>query len=871
MNTPDHKPPSLARWLASKFIDDGYLEEFFGDLQEIYSDRITTKGRVYANLMYWVDTFHLLFGFSSIKLFRNQTISTTMYMIEYVFKMAFRNLRKSKLFSVINIAGLAFGLTCSLLISLWVWDEVSVDEFHANGENIYRVLGDVPNNGESKIRENVPSALAQPMLETFPEIQEITRVFRGQAVFESGETKFSESGIYADSSLLHIFSFPLKEGKLENILSGAESVVISERLAEKYFPGESALGKSISIVDKEKLNYVVTGVLKEIPTQSSLQFDFVLSYDQFEAKHRPWWNGKTNVHAFTNFNVEAYVSLAPGADPIQLNHKLQTFIHDYTNLETEDALFVFPFTEYYLHSDFSNGRIPTGKIQYVKLLSVIAFIVLLIACINFMNLSTARAGTRAKEVGVRKIIGAPRFQLLFQFIAESFVIVVIAMIFAIAAAHLLLPAFNLITQKQIAIPFASPVFIGAIISVAIGTGIFAGCYPAFHLSAFAPVKIFRSSGASKGGLSGIRNGLVVVQFTLSIIFIVFTIVVSNQIEFIQNKNLGIKKENIVQHALHGITKSKDAYRDELLNIPGVRSVGFSEHNPLRIENGNLGVSWEGMPDDEEIYFNVMQVGEGLVEIFDIQFVAGTDFPEKYSSEGGKYFIINEAAAKAMQAENPVGMPLRVWGFDGKVVGVARDFHHRSLMHAIEPVVLMYNPDEVFMAYIGIETNDTPDLLNQIQRVYQKYEPAYTFDYAFVEDQFNTSYRDVVTIKTLANLFSFAGIFISCLGLFGLSAFITEQRTKETGIRKVLGASGFSLLKLFSTGFIKLVLIAFVIATPVGWYYSTNWLSGYAYRIDIGVAPFVIAGCLALLIALLTVSYNTIRAANANPVDSLKYE
>jgi ABC-type antimicrobial peptide transport system permease subunit len=295
----------------------------------------------------------------------------------------------------------------------------------------------------------VPSALAQPMLERFPEIQEITRVFRGEAVFESGETKFSETGIYADSSLLSMFSFPLKEGKLEHILSGVQSVVISERLAEKYFPGESALGKNISIVDKEKLNYVVTGVLEEIPTQSSLQCDFVLSYDQFETKQRPWWNGKTNVHAFTNFNVEAYASLVPGVDPIQLNGKLQTFIHDYTSLETTDALFVFPFTEYYLHSDFSNGRIPTGKIQYVKLLSVIAFIVLLIACINFMNLSTARAGTRVKEVGVRKIIGAPRFQLLFQFIAESFVITVIAMVISVTLYNILLPAINLITQKQI--------------------------------------------------------------------------------------------------------------------------------------------------------------------------------------------------------------------------------------------------------------------------------------------------------------------------------------------------------------------------------------------------------------------------------------
>ncbi len=789
-------------------------------------------------------------------------------MVKNLLKISYRSLSKNKLFSVINILGLAFGLTCSILISLWVWDEMSYDKFHANGNNIYRVLGDVNNNGDSKIREYVPSALAEPMLEKFPEITQISRVFHGQAVFETSEAMFSESGIYADSSLLSIFNFPLKEGKLENILSDPQSVVISEKLAEKYFPRESALGKSINIVEKEKLNYVITGVLKTIPKQSSLQFDFIISYDRYEEKHRPWWNGNNNRHAYTNFNVHTYVTLVPNTDLVTLNEKLDTFIRDFTGIDTDDAVFAYPFSEYYLHSDFSQGRIPTGKIQYVNLLSIIAFIVLLIACINFMNLSTARAGKRAKEVGLRKTIGATRYQLFIQFLSESMLIASISMLIALTLVDLLMPAFNFITQKSIEVPFGSSVFILTIISIAVGTGVLAGSYPAFYLSAFSPTKTLNFS---KGGLSGIRRGLVIVQFTLSIIFIIFTIVVSNQIEFIQNKNLGIKKDNIIHHFLNGVTKNKDAYKNELVSISGVNSVAFTEHHPLNTANANRGVSWKGKPEGEEMYFNVMQVGEGFVETFEINLIEGAGFPENYSADANKHFIINEAAAELIMEEDPIGMHLQVWGLDGKVIGLARNFHHRSLEHAIEPVIMLYNPDQVFRAYIGVKTNDMSTTIAKIRKTYDKYETEYSFDYSFVEDQYKSSYGEVTTIGRLANIFSAAAIFISCLGLFGLSAFITEQRTKETGIRKVLGASELSLLHLFSVGFVKLLLLAFVIATPIAWFYSKHWLADYAYRIELGMMPFVIAGASALLIALLTVSYNTIRAANANPVDSLKYE
>jgi hypothetical protein len=383
--------------------------------------------------------------------------------------------------------------------------------------------------------------------------------------------------------------------------------------------------------------------------------------------------------------------------------------------------------------------------------------------------------------------------------------------------------------------------------------------------------MLRGTNALKGGLSGIRSGLVIVQFTLSIIFIVFTIVVSNQIDFIQDRDLGIKKENIIQHPLHGITKNSEAYKNELLALPGVQSVGFSEHNPIRISNNNLGVSWEGKPEDEEQYFNVMQVGEGMIETFGFQVQEGENFAQRIATDSMKYFMLNEAAVRAIGIENPIGMQMTVWGNSGQVIGVVKDFHHQTLMHSIEPVVLLYNPEAVFMAFIGIETNKKPELILEIMEVYEQHEQEYPFQYTFIEDEYNSTYSEVMTIGRLANLFSIAAIFISCLGLFGLSAFITEQRTKETGIRKVLGASSFSLLKLFSGGFLKLVLLAFGLATPIAWWYATYWLADYSYRIDLGILPFVAAGLLAVLIALITVGYNTLRAANANPVDVLKDE
>ncbi len=793
-------------------------------------------------------------------------------MLRNYFLLATRSLVKNRIFTIVNIAGLSFGLTCAILISLWIWDELRFDSFHEKGQSIHQLFGEMQNEGESLIVPYAPSSLVEPILEEIPEIIKISRAFPANVVFETPKAKFPEKGLYADSSLLSIFSFPLKEGEIHNILSRPQTVVLSQKLAEKYFPGSSALGKYIEIIEagNEKSSFEITGVLETIPVYSSLQFDYIIAYDRFEDKFRPWWK-KSNEHSFTNFNVSVYAELVKDVNTEALNKKLGSFITDFTGQKTDNEIFAYPFADLYLHSDFSQGRIPTGKIQYVNFLSVIAIIVLMIACINFMNLSTAIAGKRAKEVGLRKVVGAYRRQIIFQFLIESILISTIALVLAMVLVEMFMPYFNVITHKSIHVPFRSIEFIFILISISVVTGILAGGYPAFYLAAFKPSDTLSNANASRGAFSGIRKGLVIVQFTLSIIFIVFTIVVFKQIDFFQNKELGIKKENIIHHALHGIERNKTSYRDELSKIPGVKSVSFTEQNPLNISNGNPGVNWSGKPENAEIYFSVMQVGEGFLETFEIELIDGRGFPEQYSEEGEKYFLINEKAAATIQQENPVGMNLQVWGQEGKVVGLVKDFHHKSLAQNIEPVVIIYNPSQVFSAFISFETSNIPELLNSVKSAYGKYESDFAFDYSFVEDQYQAGYSDVITIGRLGSIFSVAAILISCLGLFGLSAFIAEQRTKETGIRKVLGASELSLLKLFSAGFIKLVVLSFIIAMPLAWIYSNYWLSSYAYRIEIGYTPFILSGIFAILIALLTVSYNTLRAASANPVDSLKYE
>ncbi len=789
-------------------------------------------------------------------------------MLKNYLLIAIRTLLKHKVFTAVNITGLAFGMLCAFFLALWVWDEISVDKFHLNGESIYKVLGETDNDGQTLVRPYAPSSIAEPLQTSFPEIENAARTFPAEVVFSVGTSKFKESGIYADPSFLEIFSFELIEGSLSLAFPNPQSVIISEGLANKYFPGESALGKPLEIIEQRASPYVVSAVLKEIPASSSIQFDFILAYDEFEKKHRPWW-GKDNKASFNNFNINLYLTLIEDADVNALNDKLFSFITNYTEEPSRNSLFLYPFQEYYLHADFSHGRIPTGRIEQVRLLSIIAVLVFAIAGINFINMSTAIAGKRAKEISLRKVAGARKQQLVGQFLLESVLISMVATTIAITLVEITLPIFNALTQKSILLPFSSPTFLLLLSCTGIVMGIVAGAYPAFVLSSFDPAQSLKgkSAGVSKVWL---RKGLVVVQFSLSVMFISFAVVISDQLNFLQNKDLGIRKENIIQHSLNSIRGSKEAYKQELLKIPAVQSVTFTEQNPLGLANDNLGVFWEGMPNNANVFFNVIQTGADFVKTFELDLVDGRSFrPNLQAAEA--QFLLNEAAIAAMGIDDPIGTPLTVWGREGKVVGVVRDYNHQSLVAKIEPVVAIYNPEETWSAFISLSGEQTSKTLAAIKEVYEQFERDYLFEYSFVEEDYKSNYGDEATVAYLSQAFALVAVVISCLGLFGLSAFMAEQKTKETGVRKVLGAGLPGLIYLFSGEFLKLVLGAITLATPLAWVYANQWLSNYSYRIELSLTPFIIAALLALAISLATVLYNTLRAALADPVQTLRQD
>ncbi|MEO1096459.1 MAG: ABC transporter permease [Bacteroidota bacterium] len=788
-------------------------------------------------------------------------------MLRNYVKIALRNLYKQRLYAAINVFGLTFGIACFAFISLWVWDEFKHDSFHKNGEHIYQAFTEKSGENEKTIVPYIPSALVALLRAQVPEIKGITRVFPANAAFEKGDSRFLERGIYADEALLDMFSFPLREGDRQNLFDSPNAVVITAELAEKYFPGGSPLNHFIEISQEnnKKQSYIVGGVLENIPAHSSLQFDFILSYQEFEDRYRPWWKGN-NPHSLSNYNVTAYLEAEVGMDRSNLDSKLSTVLVNHS--DRNDALFVYPFEEMYLHNDISEGRDFSGKIKNVRLLSIIAVVILLIACINFTNLSTAIASQRRIEIGLRKAIGAQRRQIIVQLVIESILVALVATILAITAVEIVMPVFNALTNKNIVVPFDS---IAMILSSSVGAivlGVVAGLYPALIFSSFqlSAKKEFKSKAIR---LFDLRKVLVVTQFTLSTVFIVFTIVVFNQIKYIQEKPLGIRTDDILSHQLHGIREKSGAYRQELLALPGVESVSFTEQDPISTTNPNNGVFWPGKPEGAVFFFNVIQVSEDFLSTFEIDLIQGRAFHDQ--DEAHMQFIINQAAADAMMLDEPIGSPLTVWGHEGKIVGVAENYHHQSLAEQIEPVIIKCNPDQTWSAYIQFDTENTQGLLTDIEAVYSKYEENYPFDYTFLDDQRLSSYTDLTVIGDLTFGFALIAIVISCLGLFGLSAFMANRRSKETGIRKVLGANLSSLVYQFSSDFLKLVMLSLALGFPIAFFYIKSWLSTYAYHIEPGIGPYVMAGLTAIIVALLAVSYNTVKAALTNPTDVLRNE
>jgi putative ABC transport system permease protein len=791
-------------------------------------------------------------------------------MLKNYLKTAFRNLWKNKAFSLINILGLALGMACSLLIMLWVYDEYNVDSFHKNGTQLYSVFERQNHDGQINAFHGGPGLMADEMKRVLPEVQYATNYgWNDLSTFEANNKIIKKEGNYAGQDFFKMFTYPIVQGNAITALKSPVDIAISKKMAEDFFgsPGK-AIGKTMRYQNKKDLK--ITAVFDNVPKSSSAKIDYVINWQTF-------LDNNTWAKDWTNNGPPAYVMLRQGTDPKTFEKKITRFLDNYNKEQTKNnyiRLGIERYGDIYLHSNFKNGELSGGRIQYVRLFSIVGIFILLIACINFMNLTTARSIKRAKEIGVRKVVGALRLSLIRQFIGEALLIVTLSVFIALLIVMLVLPQFNGLTQKQILIPFNLPYFWLSIIGLLLITGFISGSYPALYLSSFKPVRVLRGSLKFSSGALWFRKGLVVFQFMLSIILIIGTIVVSKQINYIQTVNLGYDRENLLYIPLEGdLTAKYKLFKNESLQMPGIKAMTrMTNGTPTELYNGTSGIQWEGKDPNAAIEFTHSEVGYDFVKTLHLQLVQGRDFSKDFATDSIGY-IINESALKIIGYKNPVGKPLTEWGRKGTIIGVLKDFHFTSLHQQITPLILRLeeSTDWGGAALVRTEPGKTKQALRSLEKICKEVNPKFPFTYKFSDEEYQKLYSNEQVVSQLSNYFASLAIFITCLGLLGLVIFTAQQRTKEFGIRKVLGASAGSLFNLLSKEFLILVFIAMLIASPIAWFAMKKWLQDYEYRVDVSWWMFVIAGVLSIIIALATVSVQAIKAAIANPVKSLRTE
>ena len=775
----------------------------------------------------------------------------------------------NKTFSLINIFGLALGMTCSLLIMLWLKDELKRDRFHANDKRLFRVMENQYYSGDISTFPASPGILADNIVKDVPEVEMASQMlWEEEPLFTVGDKFDKEKGRYVQKDFLRMFSFKLAKGDAATALARPDAVVISKKLADKYFKGQDAIGKMIKIDSKE--NVVVTGVLEEIPELSSLKFDFLMSYDI-------WFKKNDWAKEWGNNGPRCYVMLAANTSVDKVNAKIKNYIKT-KNKDSNVELFLQNYGESYLYSNWDNGKQNGGRIEYVRIFSGVAIIILLIACINFMNLATARSLRRAREIGVRKVVGAGKRQLVAQFIGESMFVSFLAILLSLLIVALILPSFNTLTEKHLSVNLGDPAFLLILLGLTVVTGFISGSYPALFMSTLKPIVVLKGLLKFKPGATYFRKGLVVFQFALSIVLILGMIVIYRQINFIHNKNLGFAKEDLLYMPLEGsLGKNFMAFKEELLKQPGIKNITSAQSSPLEVGSSTQGVRWPGKDTTKLILFSNNPITYDYIKTMGIELIGGRDFDPSYSLDTMNY-LVNEAAARKIGYKDPVGKELTMWGDKGSIVGLMKDFHHNSLHVPIEPLILRlfkasWAKDNGYWGNVIIRTEKgkSKQAIASMEKVFKQFNPGFPFRYYFTDDEIAKNYKAEYTVSKLSRYFAFLAIFISCLGLFGLVTFTAEQKTKEIGIRKVLGASVTGIIRMLSKDFLKLVLIAALIAFPVAWWAMYKWLNDFEYRVDIGWWVFVVAGIAALLIALLTISFQSIKAALANPVKSLRTE
>lgn len=788
-------------------------------------------------------------------------------MLKNYVKTALRNLRRHPGYSFINIAGLAVGLACSFFILLWVSNELRYDRFHTEGDRIYRVMRHGYLDDHVYTWGSVPKPLADVLEANYPEIEHVLLMTSAERRLLTLEDRtLRREGMQVAPAFFETFTFPLLVGDPATVLDDPTAIVISADLAASLFGTDwrtqgDLVGRTLR-VDQEK-DFRITGVFENVPAHSSLQFDFVLPVAEFIARN-DW------VEDWGNSGLDLYVELQPGASRAAVNEKIKDLIRD--NQGFADATpFLHPLTDLRLRSEFRNGQLVGGRITYVRIFLAVAVFVLLIACINFMNLATARSAQRAKEIGVRKVIGATQSSLVRQFVGESMLTAFAAFLLAALLVVALLPAFSRLTEETMALADLDLSLMGLMFGIAVLTGIVSGSYPALYLSSFSPIKALKGTFRHRPSGGTLRKGLVVFQFALSTLLIVGTFAIHAQVRYIQEKNLGMDRSHLVYTGLEEqIGSQYEAFRAALRASPGIEHVTTSSENPLSIGNNTTAPTWPGKAPDDGTLFYIVSAHYDFVETMKMELAAGRTFSRAFGADTLNY-LINERAAEAMGLETPVGQPLSLWGRDGQIIGVVKDFHMNSLYQEIEPVVIRLAPEEADRLFVRLTPGETRAGLASLEAALARFNPGAPFEYAFLDAEYQETYRSEMVMGRLANAFAFLAIVISCLGLLGLSSFAAAQRTKEIGIRKVLGASVASLVALLSSSFLGLVALAFLVGAPLAYLAAERWLDGFAYRVTLGPGVFLLAGGIALGIALVTVAYQAVKAAVASPAESLRYE
>lgn len=770
---------------------------------------------------------------------------------------------------MINILGLALGLACSLLILLWIQNELDIDAFHINNKQLYTVYKRSYYDHKLHGSYDTPGVLDEELKKQIPEIQYATEFsYFNFHTFQVGDKILKLNGTNAGADYFKMFSFQLIEGTPGSALNTPASIAISKKMAIDFYGSpQQAIGKTIKYENKK--NFTITAVFDDLPKNASQKFEYLINWSAF-LEDNSW------AKSWGNNGPTTYLMLRKDANAARVEQKLTHFLD---NLNTEQKKGVFtielgmqPFSKVYLHSNFTDDKIDGGRIENVHLFSIVAVFILLIACINFMNLTTAQSVKRAREIGVRKVIGAVRSVLIQQFIGESLLLTSVAVIFSLVLLFLLLPVFNTITGKQIDLPFNQLMFWLRLIAIAAITGIISGIYPALFLSSFKPVKVLKGAIKLAPGATLFRKGLVIIQFVLSVGLIISTIIISRQVNFIQNQNLGFDRENLVYIQFQGELHNKyGVFKTEAMRMPGIQQVTHISDTPTDIENGTGGVSWEGKDPNLDIEFTYATVGYDLAKTLKLKFTQGRDFSKDFATDTAGY-LVNETALKRIGYTNPIGKPLTFWGKKGTIIGVLKDFHFASLHDPITPLVIRLGEQETYgNILVRTQAGKTKDAIKSLETISKQLNPNFNFNYNFSDDEYQKLYDNEQVISKLSNIFAVLAILISCLGLLGLAIFTAEQRVKEIGIRKVLGASFSSLFGLLSSEFLILVIIALLIASPLAWFAMNKWLRNYAYHTTIDWWIFVLAGLAAIVITLLTISFQTIKAALINPVKSLRSE